>query len=300
MQPFFEYSKEVADAIKQKKPLLALESTLITHGLPYPHNLEIAQASEQIARDMGVVPATIALMNGKIKIGVTADELEKLSTNKNCVKATTRDISYVLSKKINAGTTVAATLFCAHNAGIRVFATGGIGGVHRGTDNDVSADLLEISRIPMAIVCAGAKSILDLPRTLEHLETLGVPVIGYRTDVLPAFYSASSTHKLTCHVNDMPSLAAIAKTHWDLRMQTGLLIANPIPMEDEIPMSDIEPVIENALAQAKADNISGKDMTPYLLAHIRGISHGSKVLTANISLIKNNVRVGAELALAIL
>lgn len=296
MQSFFEYSEEVAEAIRERKPLLALESTLITHGLPYPHNLDIAKASEKIARDKGVVPATIALMNGKIKIGLSAAELELLASDKSCMKASTRDISHMLAQKINAGTTVAATLFCAHNAGIRVFATGGIGGVHRGDDNDVSADLLEIAKTPMAIVCAGAKSILDLPRTLEQLETLSVSVVGYQTKVLPAFYSATSPYELTCHVNDMAALAALAKAHWTLGLSTGILIANPIPLEDEVPAHEIEPVIANALVKAREENISGKAITPYLLAQIRGATQGDRVIAANISLIKNNVRVGAELA----
>jgi len=196
MQSFFEYSHEVELALKQKKPILALESTLITHGLPYPQNLEVAKSVEQIARDTGVTPATIAIMRGKIKIGLTANELDILIADKEAVKASTRDIPYVLSKGVNAGTTVAATLFCAHNAGIRVFATGGIGGVHRGDDQDISADLTELAKTPVAVVCSGVKAILDLPRTLEYLETCSIPVIGYRTAMLPAFYTSATNFKL--------------------------------------------------------------------------------------------------------
>lgn len=295
MLPFFEYSHEVQQALQNNKPLLALESTLITHGLPYPQNLEIAQSVEQIARDMGVTPATIAMMNGKIKIGLAPFELEALVADKHAVKASTRDIPYVLSRKLNAGTTVAATLYCAHQAGIRVFATGGIGGVHRGENDDISADLTELARTPVAVVCAGAKAILDLPRTLEYLETLCVPVIGYQTEVLPAFYTAATSHKLHTIAKDMTSLADILKTHWQLGMQAGILIANPIPQQDEIPAAEIEPIIANALDQAEAKGMIGKAITPFLLSEVANATRG-KSMAANISLIKNNVRVGAELA----
>lgn len=298
MRPFFEYSEEVAHAIKNKKPLLALESTLITHGLPYPHNLEIAKSVETIARDAGVTPATIAIMNGKIKIGLSESELGILIADKRAVKASTRDIPYVLSQKLNAGTTVAATLYCAHQAGIKVFATGGIGGVHRGEAGDISADLTELAKTPVAVVCAGAKAILDLPRTLEYLETLSIPVIGYQTDLLPAFYTKETPYKLHATASDIAALAAMLKIHWQLGMTSGILVANPIAESDEIPAQEIEPVIADALEQANRKGLTGKSITPFLLSEVANATKG-KSMTANISLIKNNVRVGAELALAV-
>lgn len=295
MQQFFEYSHEVSQAILEKRPILALESTLITHGLPHPKNIETALQVENIARENGVTPATIAIINGKIKIGVTIEELEILVADKNVVKASVRDIPFILSKKLNAGTTVASTLFCADYAGIRVFATGGIGGVHRGEDNDISADLIELAKTPIAVVCAGAKAILDLPKTLEFLETHSVPVVGYRTDTLPAFYTAETDYKLHARVDDISSLAELLKIHWQLGMSSGVLIANPIPAIDEIPAEIIEPVIAGALHKAEKQRISGKAMTPFLLNEVSAVTKG-KSLQANINLIINNVRLGALLA----
>lgn len=295
MLKYFEFSAEVKHALENKKPVLALESTLITHGFPHPHNLEIAQASEEIARAHNVIPATIAIMNGKIKIGLTADELKNLAENRKCFKASKRDIPYVINKQLSAGTTVAATMFCAHAAGIRVFATGGIGGVHHGDAHDVSADLIELSCTPVAVVCAGAKSILDLPRTLEFLETYSIPVIGYGCDTLPAFYTAATSHKLNCRIDDVNSLSNLLKIHWQLDMTSGILITNPINPRDEIPAAIIEPVIASALKNAAEKQITGKDVTPFLLNEIVSVTQG-KSMAANISLIKNNVKLGAELA----
>lgn len=295
MQQFFEYSDEVSQAILEKKPILALESTLITHGLPHPTNIETGLMLENIARENGVTPATIAIINGKIKIGVTQSELEMLVEDKNVVKASVRDLPFILSKKLSAGTTVASTLFCADYAGIRVFATGGIGGVHRGDDQDVSADLIELSRTPIAVVCAGAKAILDLPKTLEFLETHSIPVVGYRTDFLPAFYTAETEYKLHARVDDVASLAELLKIHWQLGMSSGVLIANPIPATDEIPAEIIEPVIASALEKAGKQRISGKAITPFLLNEVSVVTKG-KSLQANINLIMNNVRLGALLA----
>src|SRR5579872_1164349 len=212
MHNFFEYSDEVKQAIKNKCPILALESTIISHGMPYPHNLETAMTLEKIARDHHVVPATIAIMNGKIKIGLSEKELEHFARDKQVKKASRRDLAYILSQGFSAGTTVAATLFCAAHAGIKVFATGGIGGVHRGDDQDISADLVELARNPVAVVCAGAKAILDLPRTLEFLETFSVPVVGYRTEVLPAFYTDKTHYALPSSVNDISSLVKMLQT----------------------------------------------------------------------------------------
>jgi pseudouridine-5'-phosphate glycosidase len=290
-----ELSPEVSIAMSVKMPVLALESTLITHGLPYPENLETALAAEQIAREQGVVPATIALMQGKIKIGLSREELTMLANDKQAVKASRRDIAYLLNQGVNAGTTVAATLFCAHAAGIKLFATGGIGGVHRGDGQDISADLIELARTPMAVVCAGAKAILDLPKTLEFLETFSVPVIGYDTDKLPGFYSAFTHYDVPARIDDINELARFLDTHWRLGSSTGVLITNPIPLESEIPSSLIQPAIDKAIALAEENNITGNAMTPFLLAEVAKTTAG-RSLQANIHLIKNNVLLAARLA----
>lgn len=295
MRSFFDYSDEVQQAITEKSPILALESTLITHGLPYPKNKETALAIEKTVRDNGVTPATIALMNGKIKIGLNESELDALVHDQHVKKASIRDIPFMLSQNLNAGTTVASTLFCAEAAGIKVFATGGIGGVHRGEDGDVSADLIALSHIPIAVICAGAKAILDIPKTLEFLETQSIPVIGYRTDNFPAFYTAETKYTLSTQIDDVNSLAKLLKTHWQLNMKSGVLIANPIPLTHEIPADIIEPVIANALVKAEQNQVRGKDITPFLLAEVAQVTKG-KSLNSNIQLILNNVRLGALLA----
>tara|TARA_R110000868_G_scaffold236052_1_gene489990 strand:+ start:144 stop:1043 length:900 start_codon:yes stop_codon:yes gene_type:complete len=298
MPAYFDYSPEVASALRHKKPILALESTLITHGLPYPHNVKTAIAVEQLVREMGVTPATIAIMSGKIKIGLTPEELSTLVSNKSCAKASKRDIPYVLSQNISAGTTVAATLFAANHAGIKVFATGGIGGVHHGDSDDISADIIELANTPVAVICAGAKAILDLPRTMEFLETYSIPVVGYRTETLPAFYTSKTSHPLNCLIENIPALVKLLNTHWQIGMKTGILITNPIPSSDEIPSHIIEPVIAAALVSANEHDIRGKELTPYLLNEIATVTQG-KSMAANISLIKNNARLGAELALSL-
>lgn len=298
MHQFFDYSPEVQWAIEHKKPLLALESTIISHGMPYPDNYKTAQAVEEIIRTQKATPATIAVLDGKIKIGLTAEELHLFACNKEVVKASRRDLSYILSRGGSAGTTVAATLFCAAQAGLKLFATGGIGGVHRGDGLDISADLIELARTPIAVICAGAKAILDLPRTLEFLETMSVPIIGYQTEVLPAFYTDSTPYKLSTWVKDVPALAKIVKTHWELGMSSGLLITNPIPSEFNISADIIEPVIIEAIQKAAHNQVSGKALTPFLLAEVSQLTQG-KSLEANISLIKNNARLGAELAHAV-
>lgn len=295
MQNYFEFSPEVENAIKQKKGILALESTLITHGLPYPDNINTALELEEIARQEDAVPATTALLNGKIKIGLSKNELERLVSDENKIKITTRDIPYALANKLSAGTTVAATLFCAAYAGIKVFSTGGIGGVHRGDANDISADLIELSKTSMAVVCSGAKAILDIPKTLEYLETFGVPIIGYRTNTLPAFYSASSDYPLAFSVMDIDALLPILQTHWKLGMQSSVIIANPVNKDDEVPAHIINPIIEKALQAAEKQQIRGKAITPFLLKEISCLTKGIS-LKANISLIKGNVRLGAKLA----
>lgn len=295
MQALIEYSNEVKTAMQNKKPILALESTIITHGMPYPQNLETAMMVEDIVRAQGVTPATIAIINGKIKIGLSSDELAQIANNKNMVKASRRDIPYLLSQKLSAGTTVAATLYCADLAGIKVFATGGIGGVHRGDAQDISADLIELARTPIAVVCAGAKAILDLPKTLEFLETHSIPVFGYQTDFLPAFYTAKTAYPVTSKLNSVDELSATLKIHWQLGLSSGVLIANPIPTQDEIPSHIIDPVIEAALKSAEEKNIFGKEVTPFLLSELANVTQG-KSLQANIQLIKNNAKLGAQLA----
>jgi pseudouridine-5'-phosphate glycosidase len=290
-----DYSAEVKEALSARQPVLALESTIITHGMPYPDNLKTAQAVEAIVRAQGVTPATIAIMNGKIKIGLSEQDLDQLVHDKSAMKASKRDIAYVLQQKLNAGTTVSATLFCAHLAGINVFATGGIGGVHRGDAMDISADLIELAQTPIAVICAGAKAILDLPRTLEFLETYSIPVIGYGTKKLPAFYTSESEHTLPMQVNKINELADYLNIHWQLKMPSGVLIMNPVPKENEIAAEVIQPAIQQALQRAAENNVLGKEITPFLLKEVSSATQG-KSLAANISLIKNNVLLGAQLA----
>ncbi len=298
MQQHIELSSAVKQALADRTPILALESTLITHGLPEKTNLETAHLLEEIVRKQDVVPATIAILNGKIKIGLEAADFEVLTESKNILKASTRDLPYVITKKLNAGTTVAATLFCAELAGIRVFATGGIGGVHRGDPFDVSADLMALSKSSLAVVCAGAKAILDIPKTLEYLDSVGVSVVGYRTDYFPAFYSAASSEHLSNRVDDIATLVQLLRTHWELGLPGSILIANPIPLEDEIPIEVVEPAIVTALQEADTKAIRGKAVTPFLLAKVSQATE-AKSLQANIQLIKNNVRLGAMIAKAL-
>lgn len=298
MQQYFEYSPEVEQAMRDKKPVLALESTLITHGFPYPHNLDIAKAAEDIARQNGAVPATIAIIQGKVKIGLSNTELELLVHDKYAVKASTRDIPFALSENLTAGTTVAATLFCADYAGIKIFATGGIGGVHRGESTDISADLVELARTPVACVCSGAKAILDIQRTLEFLETFSVPVLGYRTETFPAYYTAQTQYKINTRLDSIPSLVKYLKTYWQLGLTSSILIANPIPLEDEIPLDFIEPTIIEALRIADEKNIRGKEITPFLLSEVANATEG-RSMVANMKLIKNNIKLGAQIASAL-
>lgn len=295
MNAYFEYTPEVEAALAKKSPVVALESTLITHGFPYPHNLEIARASEEICRRQQVTPATLAIINGQIKIGVSAQELEVLATQKDSIKASRLDLGYAISQKKTAGLTVASTMFVAHRVGIKIFATGGIGGVHRGDDMDISADLIELARTPVAVVCAGAKSILNLAKTLEFLETYSVSVVGYQTDVLPAFYTARTPYSLSLVVRDIAELISLLTTQWELGLSAGTLIVNPVPLADEVPNEVIEPIIEQAILAAKAKNIYGKALTPFLLNAIVQQTEG-RSLRANLSLIKNNVELGAKMA----
>lgn len=299
MTSMISYSTEVQQAIEGKKPIVALESTIISHGMPYPQNVETARMVEQIIRDNGAVPATIAIMDGKIKIGLSEEELELLGNTPGVSKVSRRDIGQLIATKKIGATTVAATMICAELAGIRVFATGGIGGVHRGAETtmDISADLEELSNTGVAVVCAGAKSILDIGLTLEYLETKGVPVIGYQTDEMPAFYTRSSGFDLTFRSDDASQLAQVLKAKWDLGIKGGAVIANPIPAEHALEDSFINDIITQAMTEAKDNGISGKEVTPFLLGKVKDLTEG-KSLVANIELVKHNAKVGAQLAAA--
>jgi pseudouridylate synthase len=293
-------SPQVADALSDGTAVVALESTIITHGMPYPQNLQMAGEVETIVREGGAVPATIALMAGQIRIGLTAGNLQQLAeTGMAAAKASRRDVAALLVSKATAGTTVATTMQAAEMAGIQLFATGGIGGVHRGAELsfDISADLEELSRTPVAVVCAGAKAILDLPKTLEVLETLGVPVIGYGTDEFPAFWTRSSGLKADHRIDTPDAVAAMLEAQFSLGMG-GVLIANPIPEADAMEPGYIGKMIERALADAGAAGIAGKATTPYLLRRIFELTDG-KSLVSNIALVKNNARVAAEIAVAL-
>lgn len=296
MNKFLEIDKKVKQALNENKPVIALESTMISHGMPYPENIKVANNLEQIAQDMGVVPATICLMNGKIKIGIDADELEQLASSKDVGKVSRRDFSRVLASKKRGATTVAATMIAANIAGIKVFATGGIGGVHRGAENtfDISADLKEFAQTPIIVVSAGVKAILDLHKTLEVLETLGVPVYGFQTDLFPAFYSAESDLKID-RIDSEKEIADIYRTNKQLGFKNGILIANPIPKKYEIPFSDMDEHIKVALKRANRNCITGRELTPFLLAEIVKITKGSSLET-NIRLVENNVALACRIA----
>ena len=275
--------------------MVALESTVIAHGLPRPQNLELARRMESIVRECGAVPATIAILGGEVKIGLTADELKYLANTDGVVKVSRRDFSIVAVRKTDGATTVAGTMIAAAWAGIKVFATGGIGGVHRGHGADVSADLPELARTPVAVVCAGVKAILDLPATLEWLETAGVPVIGFQTDEFPAFYSRTSGLKLEARADSAGEVAAMIKTKWEMGLEGGVLIAAPIPEAAALPASEIEAAIEQALAAAEAQGVKGKAVTPFLLAKVAEVT-GGRSLQANVALLENNARVASEVA----
>ena len=292
------YSPEVAEARVARRPIVALESTLVAHGLPWPDNFDVAKELERTVRDAGAVPATIAVVDGRACIGLTAAELERLATNGRAfAKAGATDLAMFLGRGRSAATTVSATSVLASRAGIRVFATGGIGGVHRGDAGDVSHDLVTLAKTQIAVVSAGAKAILDLPRTLEYLETLGVLVIGYRTDELPAFYTVRSGLRLEHFVGSPGELAAALRTHWNGLAGGGVLVANPIPAEASLDEGVISLAIKNALAVAADAGVSGKALTPYLLAKLAEVTGGASI-RANRALALNNAKVGAEVAVA--
>ncbi|WGT50106.1 pseudouridine-5'-phosphate glycosidase [Thioclava nitratireducens] len=291
------FAAEVADAKALNRPIVALESTIITHGMPYPQNLETAQAVEAEIRKAGAVPATIAVMGGKIHIGLEPEELEQLAQTKDAMKVSRADLAVCLAKGATGATTVAATMICAHLAGIDVFATGGIGGVHRGAEDsfDISADLLELAQTPVSVVAAGAKAILDLPKTLEVLETHGVPVIAYGQDAFPAFWSRNSGLPAPLRADSAAEIAKSQLARASLGLPGGQLIANPIPEEAEIAREEIVPVIEQALSEAEAQGIAAKAVTPFLLSRIFELTEG-RSLEANIALVLNNARLAAAIA----
>jgi pseudouridine-5'-phosphate glycosidase len=296
MKDFLELSEQVIYAFESKKPVIALESTIISHGMPYPQNLEVAKMLEKIALENDVIPATIAIMNGKLKVGLSEKDLEILAKSKNVEKVSLRDISKVMVKKQIGATTVAATMYIAHLAGIHVFATGGIGGVHRdlGETLDISADMTAFANIPIIVVTAGAKAILDLKNTVEYLETLGVPLFGYKTDDFPAFYSSESGIKIE-KINSLEEIADIYTTNKKIGLKTGIIVANPVPKKFEIKKQKMEKIINRALKEAKSIGIKGKKITPFLLAKIVELTQGDSLKT-NIELVKNNVSVACEIA----
>ena len=298
MNSHMKIADEVALALKEGRPVVALESTIISHGMPYPQNYETALRVENAVREEGAVPATIAILDGIIHIGLTPEEIERLGKlGTSVIKASRRDIPDIVAGGKNGATTVAATMICAAMAGIKVFCTGGIGGVHRNAQQtmDISADLEELAKTPVCVVCAGAKSILDLGLTLEYLETRGVPVIGYGTDELPAFFTRESGFKLVQRMDTPKEIAAMLKVKDELGYPTGAIVANPIPEEYSMDKAYIDSVIEKALQDADEKGIKGKDITPFLLAAINDATEG-KSLAANIQLVFNNARVAAQIA----
>ena len=298
MNRYLDISNEVKNALSNGKPVVALESTIISHGMPYPQNLDTAIRVEQAIRDAGAVPATIAIIGGRLKAGLELKEIEYLAQQgQKVTKASRRDLSYLIANKLDGATTVATTMIIAHMAGISIFATGGIGGVHRGAETtmDISADLEELAQTPVMVVCAGAKSILDLGLTLEYLETKGVPVLGYKTDLLPAFYTRESNFKVDYNVQTPNELARIFKAGKELGLKGGVLVTNPIPEKYSMDKDYINSVIEKAVQKANELGIHGKETTPFLLAEIKDVTGGDS-LKSNIELVLNNARLAAHTA----
>jgi len=291
---------EVRSALSEKRPVVALESTIIAHGMPYPQNVETARAVEEIVRQGGAVPATIAIIDGVLKVALTSDELDRFGRDgRSIAKVSVRDLPFIVAQRLDGATTVASTMRIAAMAGIHVFATGGIGGVHRGAERtfDISADMTEFAASDVAVVTAGAKAILDLALTLETLETLGVPVIGLGTTEFPAFYSRRSGHSVPMSCETPAEVAGIMRAKWAMGLKGGVVVANPIPAEAEIPAEEIAPVIDAAVRKAEAQGIIGKETTPFLLAEIAGVTAG-RSLAANIALAKHNARIAAAIAVS--
>ena len=292
-----QVNPEVARALAARGPVVALESTILAHGMPYPRNLEVARAVEADVRAAGAVPATIAVIDGVIRIGLDDAGLERIATGRDVLKLSRADLAYAIAAKRDGATTVAATMLCAHRAGIMVFATGGIGGVHRGAQDtmDISADLTELARTPVIVVCAGVKAILDLPKTLEVLETLGVPTIVYGSDEFPAFWSRSSGLPAPRRLDDVASVAAVFRSARDLGVESGMVIANPIAAQASIPGEVMSRFIESAVDVARSEGITGKALTPWLLDRIFHLTQG-RSLEANVALVRDNAKLAAEIA----
>ncbi|NOI24462.1 pseudouridine-5'-phosphate glycosidase [Vibrio mediterranei] len=298
LEKYLDIQPEVAQALAENKPVVALESTIISHGMPYPRNVETALLVEETIRESGAIPATIAIIKGRLKVGLDKEQIEYLGkAGTSVTKVSRRDIPFMVAGEKDGATTVAATMILAEMAGIRVFATGGIGGVHRGAQEtfDISADLQELANTDVAVVCAGAKSILDLALTREYLETQGVPVIGYQTDSLPAFYTRESEHGIDHRLDSAQEIAIALKAKWEMQLDGGAVIANPIPVEYAMPVETINSAIEQALAEADEQGIAGKESTPFLLARVCELTGGNS-LDSNIQLVLNNARLGAAIA----
>lgn len=297
-----DFSPSVKKALAEGRPVVALESTIISHGFPYPKNVELANRMEQVIRDKGAEAATIAIIGGRIKVGLTEEELQILASSGNIKKCSVRDLPEAIAKKINGATTVASTSFIAERAGIQVFATGGIGGVHRAEEGgdgfDISADLLELSRSKVVVVAAGAKSILDLPATMEVLESYSVPVIGYRTDTFPAFHCVSSGLGLPASASSIAELASMVRAHFDMKIPAGMLVCNPIPEKDAMTNEEVDQLIAKAQAEAMKAGVKGAAITPYILGALDRLS-GGKTSEVNLALALNNAEVAAELAAAL-
>ncbi len=294
---YLSITPEIQQALAENKPIVALESTILSHGMPYPENVEFAHKVEVVVREAGAIPATTAIIDGKLKIGLNSEELEIMCKAENVGKVSRRDVAVYLATGQTGATTVATTMLIASLAGIKVFATGGIGGVHRGATEtmDISADLQELAHTPVAVVGAGCKSILDIGLTLEYLETMGVPVLGYQTNDFPAFYCRKSGYGVDFNLPDAKTAAKIIKTKLDLGLEGGMLIGNPIPKEYELDFDEMEKVINEALEMAKKDGIHGKATTPYLLAHIKDLTNGVS-FASNLQLAYNNAKVASEIA----
>ncbi len=288
----------MAEALHDDRPVVALESTVLTHGLPRPANLELARRLESEVRKAGAVPATVAVLGGRIRLGLDPISLEHIALTTEAIKISRRDLGVAAARGLDGGTTVAATMYVAHAGGVRVFATGGIGGVHRGAAGDVSADLPELARTPVAVVCAGAKSILDLPRTLEWLETAGVPVLGWRTKTFPAFFSLSSGLPVSERVESAADAAAVLRAHWGLGLGSGVLLCVPCPQEDAVPEDLVRQALVAAEEEAAGLGITGKELTPFLLSRLADLTEGA-TLRANLALLRKNARVAAEIAKAL-
>lgn len=294
---YIHISDEVAEALQTRRAVVALESTVIAHGLPRPINMEIASRLDQIVRAAGATPATIAVLGGKLCVGLDEDQLEVVANDNDIKKLSTRDLPLAYARKWNAATTVATTVWIAQRAGIEVFATGGIGGVHRGSLADVSADLPELARTPITVVCSGAKIVLDLPATREWLETQGITVVGYQTDELPAFYSRTSGLPIDCRVDSADEVVQIIRAQRELEITSALLVTVPVPTDAEVPRDLLERVLQDSLREAEQKQIAGREVTPFLLARMSEASKGS-TLKANVALLENNARVAAEIAVA--